>query len=257
MYSKLSVVLGVSLALLSVPALAAIGFSNCTSNFASGFVPSQPSGAVQLCKDGAIAISYDVTMVDPAWSAYYITSAEASDLLPGRNSFYLDPDLKQLGIKQAPVDSDAYNTSWNRGHLAPSHILSYSESTKRATYTMANVAPQAGTFNQQPWQRAEQKIVDWTASSGNDVYIITGIAYKSRANAQRSFDDIAVPDFYWTVLCDRANAQSVGIYGANIPSGSTSTFYSVATIEGLYGGALFPSTSCRTTTFNSSHWWKW
>ena len=247
-----------SLLLFSQLCHASIGFGNCSTMFASNdFIPYQPAGAVQICRDGFIAISYDVTMVDPAWSAYHVTAAEASNLLPGRDNFFLDPDLKTLGIKQAPTASDAFNTSWNRGHLAPSHIMSNTAASKKTTYTMANVAPQQGTFNQQPWQKAEQKIVDWIVATKNDLHIITGIAYKSRSAAPRTFDNIAVPDYYWTVLCDLKNQQSVAIYGANVASGTISTFYSVNTVESIYGGALFPSSKCKTTALNATHWWKW
>ncbi|CUG90312.1 endonuclease, putative [Bodo saltans] len=243
------------LAMLGVAATASVGFTNCSASFLDGFVPHQPTGAVQICKDGAIAISYDVPMIDPAWSAYYITPAEANKEISGRLDFYADPDLKTLGVTQAAVNSDAFNTSWNRGHLAPSHILSYTQDTKKATYTMANIAPQYGTFNQQPWNQLETKVFDWIVAKSKALYIVTGVAYKSRSSARRTFDNIAVPDYYWKVICDPTTEQSAGFYGSNNEGGTVKTFSTVQDVETLYGGSILNQISCNTGNVSPSNWW--
>ena len=244
----------VVLALLCVAATASIGFSNCLNVFASGFIPDEPSGAKQICRDGKIAISYDVPMIDPAWSAYFITYDEASSEIPGRLSFYEDPDLQSLGVTQASVDSDAFNNSWNRGHLAPSHILSHTMDSKKATYTMANIAPQEGTFNQQTWNHFETDVFDWIVANKKSLYIVTGVAYHSRSSPRRTYDNIAVPDYYWKVICDLDGGRSAGFYGHNDHDGIIDTFYSVKDVEAIYGGALLPS-ACNTDTVNPTHWW--
>lgn len=241
--------------MLCFAASASVGFTNCTSSFHGGYIPHQPAGAVQICKDGAIAISYDVSMIDPAWSAYYITYEEASNELPGRLSFYEDPDLKQLGVVQAAVDSDAFNTSWNRGHLAPSHIMSYTADSKKATYTMANIAPQYGTFNQQPWNRLETHTLDWIVANKRSLYIVTGVAYKSRSSPRRTYDNIAVPDYYWKVICDASTGKSAGFYGENKEGGVIDSFHTVQDVEAIYGGNILSYYACHTYEVNPSDWW--
>eukprot|EP00331_Platyophrya_macrostoma_P018214 CAMPEP_0176467646 /NCGR_PEP_ID=MMETSP0127-20121128/38577_1 /TAXON_ID=938130 /ORGANISM="Platyophrya macrostoma, Strain WH" /LENGTH=262 /DNA_ID=CAMNT_0017860975 /DNA_START=38 /DNA_END=827 /DNA_ORIENTATION=- len=244
----------VAAGLLSSTATASVGFTNCSSVFAFSFKPDQPTDAVAICKDGAIAISYDTVMIDPAWSAYYVTYAEVSNELSGRLSFYEDPDLQSLGVTQAAVNSDAYNDTWNRGHLCPNHILSYTQDTKKATFTMANVAPQAATFNQKSWLDLENHVFNYIKSSKKSLYIITGVAYKSRSRPRRSWDNIAVPDYYFKVICDAVNGKSAGFYGANEAGSKIDTFYTVEEIESIYGGRLFPD-NCNTGTVTPSNWW--
>lgn len=240
--------------MLGVAVTASVGFSNCSGSFQGAYIPYQPSGAVQICKDGAIAISYDVSMIDPAWSAYYITPAEVDNEISGRLSFYEDPDLKTLGVTQADVNSDAFNTSWNRGHLAPSHILSYTQDSKKATYTMANIAPQYGTFNQQPWNQLENHVFEWIKAN-KALYIVTGVAYKSRSSARRTFDNIAVPDYYWKVICEPISGQSAGFYGDNNVGGTVKTFSTVQDVEAIYGGNIMSIHTCNTNTVTPSKWW--
>jgi hypothetical protein len=196
------------LALVATVAYASVGFSNCTSNLLNGYVPHQPTGAVQVCREGAIAISYDTVMINPAWSAYYITAQECDQTITGRLSFYQDPDLKALGVTQASVDSEVFSDAWNRGHVAPSQIMSYSKVAKKAAYTMANIAPQAATFNQQPWNRLEGYVYNFIKTKRRNLYTVTGVAYKNRANPIRNYT-IAVPDYYWKVLCDADNGISL------------------------------------------------
>lgn len=236
-------------------ATASVGFGNCTRSFPLDFIPDQPPGGQAICRDGAIAISYDVSMIDPAWSAYYITYEEASNEISGRLDFYADPDLKSLGIAQAPVDSDAFNTSWNRGHLAPSHINSYTKDTKKATYTMANIAPQEAIFNQQSWQKLENDVINWVLSTRSSLHIITGVAYKSRGNARRTYNNIAVPDYYFKVICDIDNRRSAGFFGDNNVGGKIDRFHTVYDVESIYGGRLFPEERCDTHHVNPTQWW--
>jgi endonuclease G len=246
-----------TVAALATPARASEGWSECTEMWVeAGWYPSEVEGAARVCRANTIAISYDTKMIDPAYSAYYVTPERVANLITGRDTFYADPDLKAMGIVQAAYKSDAFNTSWNRGHLAPSHILSWSDDTKYATYTMANIAPQGAKFNQRAWVDLETNVVEYIGSSGNALHIVTGVAYHSRSDASRTFDNIAVPDYYWKVLCDKSNGQSVGFYGHNTDVASTEclTPHAVSEIEALYGGAILPSV-CNPNKLDKTHWW--
>ena len=240
-------------ALVLLAADASVGFSNCTMHFANGFKPVEPAGAVQICREGFLAISYDTVMVDPAWSAYYITYDDVKTSVPGRDDFYEDPDLRKLGVTQAAVDSHAFNTTWNRGHLAPSHIMSHTAASKKSCYTMANIAPQGGYFNQQPWNRLEQQLFDWILKKRSSLHIITGVAYKSRSRAVKSYG-IAFPDYYWKVACDMDAGKSFGIYGNNVERGTLTGLVPVSEVEALYGGTLLPRDVCQTDQIDPLYW---
>lgn len=236
---------------------ATLGWQLCYKSFVSStMTPSTPEGAIQLCERGMLAIAYDPKMVNPAWSAYYVTPQDLNHTIPGRLSFFEDCDLLRIGINQASPSSAAFNTSWNRGHLAPSHIMSYSAQAKHTCYTMANIAPQEARFNQQPWRELEDKVYNWVKSV-RPLHIITGVSYDNRTKPQRSLDDIAVPDYYWKIICDKQTAQSAGFIGRNNHTAEgMGKFFTVQDVEALYGGRLFPNEYCRTSVVNESHWWE-
>lgn len=255
MMSKTLLVIAVALCCASMVS-ATVGFSNCTQSFIAGAVPYQPDGAVQICRDGAIAISYDTKMINPAWSAYYMTPYEINhEVVPGRDTFYEDPDLKKLDVKQASIYDKVWSETWNKGHLCPSNAMSYSEDTKHATYTMANVAPQFGQFNQVGWGALEDALHKWIGSH-TAVYIITGVMYDDRNNAKRGKSGVAYPDYYFKVVCDPAAHQSVGFYGKNEEgSAPANDFKAVQDVEKIFGGTLLPDSNCKTSTVDNSYWW--
>uniref|UniRef100_A0A7S1MIY8 DNA/RNA non-specific endonuclease domain-containing protein n=1 Tax=Neobodo designis TaxID=312471 RepID=A0A7S1MIY8_NEODS len=251
----MSRVVAIALCVLAGSAVATVGFDNCSKTLINGYVPQMPANSVKICRDGEIAIAYDKDMVNPAYSAYYVTPDNMKTHISGRDGFYEDPDLKDLGIKQAAVDSDAFNTSWNRGHCCPNNIMSFSPDSKKATFTMANVAPQAAYFNQHPWQYLENDVISWITDHVA-LHMVTGVAYKSRTNARRTYDGIAVPDYYFKVLCDVTNGESVGFLGDNNGDGEgTAEMRTVEDVEKVYGGYLVPFSTCNPHRVNTSHWW--
>lgn len=237
-----------------MPAQASVGFGACKDQFINDTYPAEPAKSVRICRDGIFGFSYDVEMLDPAWSAYYITPEDLTHTISGRDDFYEDPDLTSLNVKQPAVDSPAFGVDWNRGHLAPNHILSYSDTGKHASFTIANVAPQEAYFNQHPWNELEQKVYDWVAAN-KALHIVTGIAFVDRSKPTRR-DGVAVPEYYWKVLCDAVNGQSVGFIGENWADGDHSLkMRPVTDVEAIYGGVIFPDANCRTSRLDATYWW--
>jgi endonuclease G len=250
----------VLLAALVAVCSATVGFSNCSHLFVDGYSQlHQPEDAVQVCREGALAISYDVLMVNPAWAAYYVTPMDAKNAISGRLSFYEDPDLKAMNIQQASDRSDAFNTSWNRGHLAPSHAMSGTYTSKKSCYTMANISPQSGRFNQQPWNHLESRVFEWIKQNSS-LHIITGVMYDNRDEPDRTYDDIAVPNYYFKILCDKQAKQSVGFVGENRERTEEQRedmwlMRPVKEVEDMFGGELFPHDACNTDDVYEGHWW--
>jgi hypothetical protein len=238
-------------------AFASLGFDHCTKHFV-GSVPSypyQPLGSVSLCRDGYLAIAYDLQMSNPAWVAVKLTPHELAYTIPGRDHFYMDPDLSQLGVLQAPVNSRAFNRVWNRGHLAASRLMSYSMAGKHASFTMANVAPQHFRFNQDTWNKMEAKTFDWIRTN-RTLHLMMGVAYRDRSRPTRAPDNVAVPDYFFQVLCDPVRRSSVAFIGSNDASGAgIGECRSVSEVEDIFGGKLFPNANCNTRVVDYSMWW--
>eukprot|EP00759_Apiculatamorpha_spiralis_P050897 PhF_6_TR4969/c0_g1_i1/m.7040/K01173/ENDOG; endonuclease G, mitochondrial len=237
---------------------ATIGFTGCKSLFYNGFIPYQSTPSTPLCKEGVIAVSYDNTMVNPAFSAYYVTPTEVKQDTGDRMSFYEDVELKNANVAQAPLSSQVFKSGYDRGHIAPSAILSYNKTVLKQCYSMANIAPQLANFNRGVWARLEGDVRSFINSTNTALFIITGVGYKNRNNVERPYDNIAIPSYFFKVLCDPKGKKSAGFYGENIAKGGgmTTTFRTVKYIEdNVYGGRLIDS-SCNTGSVNPADWWK-
>eukprot|EP00758_Cryptobia_borreli_P015340 Tbor_TRINITY_DN6016_c0_g2::TRINITY_DN6016_c0_g2_i2::g.10796::m.10796/K01173/ENDOG; endonuclease G, mitochondrial len=252
----------VILSFLVVSAYGSEGWSKCKRLFPDPKdLPWQPENAVRICREGELAIVYDKDMMNPAISNYHITPKQANSIISGRESdFYQDPDLDKMGIDQLKSDGasladSSHGGEWDRGHLAPNRIMSYTLKARKSTYTMANIAPQASKFNRSPWKNLETRVVKWIKSN-NALHIITGVAYKDRNDVKRESDNGVRPDYFWKVLCDVSNGQAVGFYGANKDkTKSTTDFVTITEIEEMYGGKLFPRNLCKVDTVSPEYWW--
>ena len=232
-----------------------IGFDACHGVFADKFIPHQQSKKAEVCRAQRLAVSYDNIMINPAWAAVHVTPAQVREHIPGRLPFYEDPDLEASGVTQAAVNADVYGTTWNRGHLCPSSILSSTTQGKNATFTMANIAPQYAKFNQQTWATLERLVENWIDKNSTALYIITGVAYEDRSDPTRD-DGVAIPEYYFKVVCDLDGGESAGFIGINNATTGRSclSYHEVAEVEELYGGQLLPAT-CNTDAVHPSYWW--
>ena len=128
---------------------------------------------------------------------------------------------------------------YERGHLVPVNILSYSNESARATFTFTNCVPQIAGFNKGQWRKYERKIKKYAqqtcSSEGGTLFLITGISSVSfiekgshpvktivkRVEPMRWFHDdvdvnqkIAIPNSMWTVgCCLNLDNEVVGAFG--------------------------------------------
>lgn len=235
--------------------------ATCLFQFVNQMLPQNlPPNATLLCHDGWYATAYNEPYKLPLWSAYHVTPKNLSDLQGGRRGFMLDPLVPSN--EQAPVDSDAFNTTYNRGHLCPSYIMSWNKSTDGPwynTYRMTNVAPQYGTFNQQQWEHIEASTVDWIQQTQRNLYIFTGTGLweftEKSAREHMSYDGIVVPDFYFKVMCQPDDQQSRGIIAANNKTANGwNVSVAVNMIEQITGYQFFPEKECRTEMVDETYW---
>ena len=240
--------------------------SQCSFEFVSQYIPSAPSFVPNpssdtlpvICNNGWYATMYYTPYKMPIWSAYQASPGNVSRIEGGRRDFKLNPQLSS--DQQAPVDSDAFNTTYNRGHLCPSYIMSWNKSDNGPwydTYYMTNVAPQYGSFNQQQWADVERDVIDWIDSTQKPLYIFTGTGFWnfSTAPSKKSYDGVVVPDFYFKAMCQPYDHQSRVIIAANDESASGwDKSLPVSQIEQILGTRLYPPTECNTGEVDINYW---
>lgn len=240
--------------------------SPCLFEFVSQFIPSPPIfiqnpsniSTPVICHDGWYATQYYTPYKLPLWSGYQASPGNVSVIQGGRREFMEDPQLPNNS--QPPVDSDAYNTTYNRGHLCPSYIMSWNKETHGPwydTYYMTNVAPQYWTFNQQEWADVERDVIDWINKNQKALYIFTGTGLWdfSTGPSKMSYDNIVVPDFYFKAMCQPYDHQSRVIIASNNESATGwNKSVPVNEIEKIIGTTLYPPDLCRTDLIDINYW---
>ena len=149
--------------------------------------------------------------------------------------------LSCSGIRQgskALYQNQPIQGRYDRGHLVPVNILSYSHKSARDTFIYTNCVPQIAGFNRGQWNKYERKIKIYArktcSQNGGTLYLITGTSkvkfvwtlygqgqitgseeplqwFHNNADVN---DRIAIPNSMWTVgCCLNSNDEVVGAFG--------------------------------------------
>ena len=154
----------------------------------------------------------------------YFKTLSCSGIHQGSNALYRDQPIQGR---------------YERGHLVPVGILSYSTGSALATFTFTNSVPQIAGFNKGQWRKYERKIKKYAqqtcSSEDGTLFLITGISSVTfsrtgshpvttivkRVEPLRWFHDdvdvnqkIAIPNSMWTVgCCLNLDNEVVGAFG--------------------------------------------
>jgi DNA/RNA endonuclease G (NUC1) len=134
--------------------------------------------------------------------------------------------------------------------------MDWSYESRDSCYTAANYAPQGVRSSGVAWAELEMLVGRHVAKANKPLHIITGVAYQNR-KTPRVEEGVTIPDYFFMVLCDAANKQSVGFIGnnENVVSWESHKMRPVQEIEKTYGGRLFPDEVCNTAMIDKNHWW--
>lgn len=190
-----------------------------------------------------IMVLYDYTIEFPFATYAVHTQEQMSRLLGGRKSFIPDPTI---ALNKQHFENDTiFHEPYSRGHLTPSHIMSYDKSAGgpwEETYYMSNILPQVASLNEGPWEKLESNIVKELGEQpeGTIWEIYTGGfwngKYSISFNTMRDYE--AVKDYiFWKAFCDRKRCNSGMITAFHHDNVTRWSVYSVNTlIPGLFPG---------------------
>ncbi|XP_028396967.1 uncharacterized protein LOC114520834 [Dendronephthya gigantea] len=224
-------------------------------------------------------VTYYATMFDEnhgiaVYSAYYVNKRNMDDLLANKFGRKDEAWRTQPGITKQGTDAvyqTAGKSTYDKGHLLPANIYSFSAEHVTSTFSYTNAVPQVGKFNKGEWKQYEGKILDFaidicTQRSDAVLYLITGTTVNIRYGDNALTGDkilkgqspvgIKVPGSMWTAGCCLAGASTgkasvtsnFAVIGGNLGSlkmaelsvGALQTF--LTTDPGVTAGAvnLFP-----------------
>jgi endonuclease G len=131
----------------------------------------------------------------PAWVAYripkhgHVTSPKRPD------KFTAD-----RRVPGSPVSNDYIGSGYDRGHMAPNHVITicYGTDAQLETFLMTNIIPQRPSLNRQVWEGLESTETDTYGSRYDAVWVITGPVYD--ANVEKLGAGEEIPDACYRVV---------------------------------------------------------
>ncbi|MEF1173661.1 DNA/RNA non-specific endonuclease [Vibrio sinaloensis] len=175
--------------LFSLPALAA----TCGQHLAMG-APSELSDQL-LCRDG-YAVGYNYQTKNADWVAYHLTAESVNASYKRSNSFKIDAELPDYA--QSTLD-DYRSSGYDRGHLAPSAAMDFTQESMKQSFLMSNMSPQLPGFNRVGWRLLEEHVRDVT-NEYNEVYVVTGPIYNG--NESTIGNGVVIPSAFYKVILD-------------------------------------------------------
>ncbi|EPR5514035.1 DNA/RNA non-specific endonuclease, partial [Vibrio vulnificus] len=97
--------------------------------------------------------------------------------------------------------ADYSNSGYDRGHLAPSAAMDFSQQSMQQSFLMSNMSPQLPGFNRVGWRLLEEHVRD-LANEYNELYVVTGPIYQGGENAIGN--GVVIPSAFFKVIFDPA-----------------------------------------------------
>lgn len=125
-----------------------------------------PSG--QFSKRVGYSICFNNTHKQAIWVSYELTRDHLDHPVTSRtDDFTADQEFNSA------QPTDFYGTIYERGHLAPSADMKWSQQAQEESFSMANMTPQTHAMNHGRWKDLEDQVRNWARKFGR-VYIVMG-----------------------------------------------------------------------------------
>ncbi|MCW8329693.1 DNA/RNA non-specific endonuclease [Photobacterium sp. SDRW27] len=148
-----------------------------------------------LCRDG-YAAGYNYQNKVSNWVAYHITKESVNAFYERSNSFRTD---KELPAVFRATSSDYTKSGYDRGHLAPSGTMDFSQESMQQSFLMSNMAPQLPGFNRGGWKALEEKVREW-ANTYDELYVVSGPIWDG--NETYIGNGVYIPNRFYKVILD-------------------------------------------------------
>lgn len=141
-------------------------------------------------------LNYNPDRLIPNWVAYELTAEEVGGEVPRARGFSMDPNYTG---RQA-MREDYSNSGWDKGHMAPSADMKWSQAAMTESFYLTNICPQDPTLNGRDWHVLENRVRDWALRYGR-VWVVCGPILRDNQYGTIGERSVSVPDgFYKAVL---------------------------------------------------------
>ena len=165
----------------------------CGEHLVKG-MPSNNSDQV-LCRTG-YAVGYNYQTKNADWVAYHVPKESGNAQFKRSNNFKADAELPEYA--QSTL-SDYSKSGYDRGHLAPSAAMDFSQQSMQESFLLSNMSPQLPGFNRVGWRLLEEHVRD-LANEYQELYVVTGPIYEG--NEASIGDGVVIPSAFYKVILD-------------------------------------------------------
>lgn len=127
-----------------------------------------PKSEGEIIRHKYYTLSYNEDHEQANWVHYKLYPNFLKGTTPRINSFRPDPFVSTKSSELRDYKGSGYD----RGHLAPSADMKYSDESMRESFLMSNISPQNPDFNRGIWRKLEQLVRDWGREG--EIFITTG-----------------------------------------------------------------------------------
>lgn len=151
--------------------------------------------------DGRYSVEYDTTLKIPRRVTWDLCSDDIGEV-KRTSSMKFYPDADFHGGTADP--SDYTRTGYDRGHMCPAADRSSSRHAMMATFSMANITPQAPALNRGAWKRIEDATRRY-ARGGYPVTVMADAIFWQADTLRIGRSKIAVPHAFVKTVRLQAN----------------------------------------------------
>ena len=158
-------------------------------------LPAIGTSDVILIYNGFV-VNYNTEWLIPNWVAYELTAEEVAGQVPRGKGFGMDMDY----VGRQAMREDYSSTGWDKGHMAPSADMKWSQSSMNESFYLTNVCPQNHDLNGRDWHTLEKRVRDWAMTYGS-VWVVCGPYVNENQYGTIGAQGVMVPDgFFKAVL---------------------------------------------------------
>ena len=140
-------------------------------------------------------VKYNPEYLIPDWVAYELTAEEVNGEVPRASGFSMD--LSYDG-KQAMREDYSYS-GWDKGHMAPSADMKWSQSAMYESFYLTNICPQNHDLNGRDCHALENRVRSWAQRYGR-VWVVCGPIVNEKQYGTIGERNVLVPDKFFKAI---------------------------------------------------------
>jgi endonuclease G len=166
----------------------------------------------QIISHIGYTVSYNPEWKIPNWVAYELTKKETEGNIARGRDFTPDPEVSP---GMSATKDDYKNSGWDRGHMAPSADMKWSEQALNESFYFSNICPQNKNLNSGIWAELERWTRDCAKENGY-VYVVSGPIVSKQPKTIGN-NNVVIPDAFFKALLknDNRNWSAIAFMFAN------------------------------------------